>query len=160
MSTTPPILDFRDPSSLTSALSSITLIGGGINNSVPNGTTSNPVTLRLYNNHINTSGVADATNCTFAAYDDASTQGSQSLTPTIQAWLQVQVIDYNGIVTNADSQYYAIGGTVKHRVPVNSGTLSGSGANYVTFKLQVVVPANAIGANNTQGLWLESNYNL
>jgi hypothetical protein len=160
MATTPPVIDFRDPTNLANPLASYTLVGTGVGGSIPAGSTSTPYTLRIYNNYAGAAGIADATNCVLAAYDSGSTRGGMTTPAVLGTWLQVEVINYNGVTVGADTQFYAIGGTVKHSVPTNTGTIAGSAANFITVTVQVVIPANASGANINQGLWLECNYNL
>ncbi len=99
--------------------------------------------------------VADATNCVLTTYDDAVHQGLATTVPTTSKYVQVQVLDYNGGATHADSVFFAIGGSSKHAIPVNSGTLSGTGSNYVTLNVKVVIPASATQGSVGQGLWIE-----
>lgn len=160
MATLSPTIDFRDPTQTGVALGAVTLTGNGALQSIPTGTVSNVVTVRIYNNYANIAGIADATNCVLAAYDTATIQGSAATVPVLNAWLQVRVLDYNGATTNQDIQFASVGGPLKHVVPVNGAVLSGSGPNYFTVQIQVAVPASATGSVLSQALWLEADFNL
>lgn len=119
------------------------------------GTNSTPVTVRVYNNFLAAGSIADALSCVLACYDDVIHQGTAVNTPTTGLYVQVEVLDYNGSVTGADSTYYAIGGATKHAIPTNSGTISGSGANYIEVSIQIAIPATATQGSVSQGLWIE-----
>lgn len=160
MSSTAPTIDFRDPIATNTALSLLTLTGTGTSGAIPTGTYSATATIRIYNNYSAATGIADAVNCTLASYDNATQQNQATTTPVLNGWLQVQVMDYNGTPTSQDTQFYALGGSLKHRIPVNNAVLGGSTSNYVTVQVQVVIPASATGSTITQGLWLECNFNL
>jgi hypothetical protein len=150
-----PIIEWRSPTSPFGVLSSLALTGTGYNGAVVVGSTSTTATLRIYNNFSNTSGVADATSCRLACYDDTIHQGASVQPQTTGQYLQVQVANYNGNTTGADTNFYAIGGLTKHSISLNSGTLSGTGTNYFTVNVQVAIPATATQGITTQGLWLE-----
>lgn len=160
MANTAPVIDFRNPASLASPLPSLAFLGNAPNGAIPIGGTSSPLIVRIYNNYAGAANIADATNCVLSTYDAIGNQGIATLTPVVQQWLQAQVNDFNGITTNADTQFYPIGGTTVHSVPVNSATLPGSTANYFTVTYQIVVPSSASGAAYSQGVFLEYNYNL
>lgn len=154
----PPVIEFRDNSSPVTVLSTVTLSGTGAGGAIPGGTSSSPLTLRIYNNYAGAAGVGDALNCVLAVYDDTLHPGSATTEPTLSTWVQVQVLSYDGNPVGADGQYWPIGGTVKHTVPINGATLGGTGAHYLQANLQVVVPATAAGQTVTQGLWLEYSW--
>lgn len=119
-----PVIEFRDPNNPGNTISTITLTGSGINNSVVSGSASNVSSIRIYNNYVGASGIPDALNCVLAAYDDPFTAGNATTDPVKQTWLQVAVLNYCGNTTNADASYIAIGGSTKHPVPTNSATVS------------------------------------
>ena len=154
---TSPVIEWRTAAAPNADLTSLALTGSGYNGAVPLGTASAATTVRLYNNFAAASGVADATNCVLAVYDDAVHQGTAITPPSTGLYVQVDVLDYNGATLGADTSYYALGGQVKHAVPVNSGTIAGSGSNYVTLSLQVVIPTGATQGSVSQGIWLEYN---
>lgn len=160
MTTVPPVIEFRSPSAPGTVLSTLALTGTGAGGTVPPGTVSTAANLRVYNNYAAAANVADAVNCTLASYDTATTAGVATLPPVLGAYLQVAVTDYNGTTTGQDTSSTAIGGSLKHRVPVNSATLPGAAANYCTVSLQLAPPITAAGVVGSQGLWLEYNYNL
>jgi hypothetical protein len=113
--------------------------------------------IRVYNNFSAAGGIADATNCILACYDDTTHQGTAITAPCTNFYLSVEVTDYNGVTTGQDTLYYNLGGSAKHSVPVNSGTLSGTGANYFSINVLITVPATATQGAASQGLWLEYN---
>lgn len=156
---TSPVVEWRAATSPFSVLASIALTGTGVGGAIPLGTNSFPVTVRVYNNFGQLSGVADAQNCVLAVYDDAVHQGQSTTSAVTGTYLQVQVLDYDGTTTGADLAYYPIGGTTKHPVPVNGGTLQGAGAgtntHYVEVSVQITAPATAFAGQVSQGLWLE-----
>ncbi len=158
MAGTAPVFTFTDLNA--SAIITLTLLGSGSAQTIPQGTWSLPAKIRIYNNLSASAGVADAVNCVLAAYDTGIVQGGATQPQTVNQWLAVQVLDYNGATTNADAYVVPIWGTVKHAVPVNNGILSGSGANYITVLVQVLIGMSAAGGTINQGLWLEANYNL
>jgi hypothetical protein len=120
------------------------------------GQASNVFTCRIYNNFANSSTVGDAINTVLAVYDSTANQGYATTLPIQQTWLQVSVVDYNGVTTNADAgTYYPIGGTQKHPVTTNSGVISASGPNYLTVNMRLVVPSGAPAQVGTIGLFLE-----
>ena len=154
---TSPVVEWRAATTPFGTLSTLALTGSGSGNAIPMGTSSAQVSLRIYNNFAGATGVVDATNCVLAVYDDTTHQGTAVNPPSTSLYVQVQVLDYNGGTTGADTFYYAIGGQVKHALPVNSGTLGGGSSNYVTVSVQVVIPTNATQGSVSQGLWVEYN---
>lgn len=150
-----PVIEFRDSTDGSTVLSSIQLTGTGYNSSILIGESSNVYTSRVYNNYAAVGTAGDAINCALAVYDSVSQQGYATTVPIQQTWLQVSVTDYNGVTTNADTQYYPIGGTQKHAIPTNTGTISASGANYITVGMKLVVPSSAPAQVGTIGLFLE-----
>lgn len=153
-----PVIEFRNATAPNAVIASLTLQGTGFNNAIPVGGQSTPVTIRIYNNFANTAGIHDAINCVLASYDDATHQGSAASTPVSQLWLNVQVLDFNGLTGSADTNYVPIGGATKHAVPVNNGTIPGATSNYIEVNLMVVIPATASSNSVTQGLWLEYSW--
>lgn len=155
MSQTSPVVEFRSATTPFGVVSGQAMSGAGFAGAIPAGTNSNLVTLRIYNNFAGAANIADATGCVLACYDDAIHQGTAINPPSLNLYVQVQVQDYNGNATGGDSAFFAIGGQTKHALPTNSGTISGTGANYITLNVQVVVPSNAAQGSVSQGLWLE-----
>lgn len=154
---TSPVIEWRSPSTPFGVLASLALPGGGYNGAVPIGTASSTILVRLYNNFLGTAGIADATACVLTIYDDTVHQGTAITPASTGLYIQVQVVDYNGLQTNADTVFYALGGQVKHALPVNLGILGGGAANYATIAIKVVSPANATQGTISQGIWLEYN---
>jgi hypothetical protein len=154
---TAPILSYATTAG--AALASLTLTGTGAGGAVVAGTTSSAAALRDYNNQGGGSTVSDAFNCVLTTYDSSSVQGGQASAPVSGLWLQVQVLDYDGTTTGADTGFSAIGGTSKHALPVNGGHLGGgTGGHYATLQLQVVVPSTATSLSYTPALWTEYSY--
>lgn len=153
----PPVIEWRQVTSPNSVISSQAFSGSGYSGAIPAGTNSNVVQMRVYNNFSNAASIADATNAVLACYDDTVHQGLAQTTPTTSKYVQVEVVDYNGGTTGQDTTYYPIGGSTKHAVPVNSGTIGGASPNYVTVNIQIAVPSNATQGSVSQGLWLEYN---
>jgi hypothetical protein len=152
---TSPVVEFRNPTTPFAVITSLPLTGTGFSGAIPAGTTSNVLTVRIYNNFAAAGSVADALNCVLTSYDDVTHQSQGTIVPVTGQYLHVQVMDYNGVTTGADTSTFGIGGTVKHPVPTNSGTISGTGANYITVNVTAVVPANATQGAVSQGFWLE-----
>lgn len=150
-----PVMEWRSAVSPNGTLSTQPLTGGGFNGAIPVGSTSTVLTVRLYNNFAGAANIADALSCVLAVYDDVVHQGTAVTTPATGQYIQVQVVDYNGNTNGADTQYYGIGGQVKHPIPVNGGTIGGAAANYCTINIQAVLPANATQGTISLGLWLE-----
>ncbi len=151
-----PVVEWRASTFPFAVQSSVAFTGAGVGGAIPLGTSSNTVTLRLYNNFVGGGGIADAVSCVLASYDTALTQGSSSTPAVTGAYLQVSVVDYNGVTTGNDNAvFYAIGGNTKHPIPVNSGTIGGSSTNYVTLLVKIVVPTSATQGAISQGLWVE-----
>ena len=150
-----PVLEWRNVGSPNAVITSLAMTGTGFAGAIPIGTTSNTVVARIYNNFSAAASIADATNCIIASYDDTTHQGTAIAPATTGLYLSVEVNDYNGTTTGADTLFYAIGGSTKHSIPVNSGLLSGTGANYCTVTFQLSVPANAAQGAVSQGVWLE-----
>lgn len=119
-----PIIEFRSATNPYGVLPSLTLTGGGTGGAIVAGQISTAQLIRIYNNFQNAAGISDAVNCVLSSYDDALHQGLMVTLPVTQQWLQVQVVDYNGAITNADASYFSIGGTTKHILPVNGGVLN------------------------------------
>lgn len=155
MAQTSPVVEFRTVASPNGVITGQAMSGAGFAGAIPAGTNSTIVSVRIYNNFAGAASIADATGCVLAVYDDAIHQGTAINLPSTGLYVQVQVQDYNGNTTGADSLYFAIGGQTKHALPTNSGTISGNGANYVTVNVQVVVPSNAAQGSVSQGLWIE-----
>ena len=153
--TASPVVEWRSNVSAFPVITSMALTGTGSGGAIPVGTTSSTVTARLYNNFAAAGGIADALNCVLAVYDDTVHDGLALTAATLGQYVQVEVTLYNGSGTGADSVFYAIGGSVKHPIPTNSGTISGTGANYVTIVIQYVVPSTATQGAVSQGLWVE-----
>lgn len=154
---TSPVIEWRTVASPNGIVTGIAFTGSGYNGAIPVGTASSMVTVRIYNNFTATAGVADATNCVLSCYDDTVHNGIAVQKATTALYMQVQVADYNGVTTNADSSFYAIGGQTKHAIPTNNGVIAGASANYLTINLQVVVPTGATQGSVSQGVWLEYN---
>ena len=153
-----PVITWTTSTTPFPALTSLAFTGAGPGGAIPMGTTSGSQTVRLYNNFAAASSIADATGCVLAIYDDAVHQGIATGVPSLSFFAQVQVLNYNGGITGADALFYPIGGITKHPVPTNGGTISGTGANYVTVSLQIVIPASAsVQGLLSQGIWLEYN---
>jgi hypothetical protein len=153
-----PVIEYRSNTTPFPVLTSLTLTGSGGGGSIVAGQSSTPVTIRIYNNFAAAGSIDDAVNCVLAAYDNIAVQGLATIDPVTQAWCQVEVLSYDGNSTGADLAYTAIGGSAKHPVLVNSGTLSGSGAHYIQVSLKIVVPSLASGSATTQGFWLEYSF--
>lgn len=130
-----PVIEFRDPNTPSTVLTTIALTGSGTNGAIVSGTASNAATVRVYNDYARSAGIPDAFNCALAAYDDPYVAGGATSQPVIGTWLQVAVMDYDGITTGGDydthgsTVYTPIGGATTHTVPVNGATLAGSLAN-------------------------------
>src|SRR5258707_3455334 len=139
----PPTIEWRASTTPFAVVSSLAFVGTGFGGAIPSGTISTSQQVRIYNNFTNAASIADATNCTLAVYDDTVHQGLASTTPTTTKYVQVEVNDYNGTTTNQDVVFFPIGGSSKHLIPVNSGTIGGSGTNYVTLTIQIAIPSNA-----------------
>jgi hypothetical protein len=152
---TSPVVEWRSSTTPFAVITSLAMTGSGYSGAIPLGTVSATATIRVYNNFAAAGGIADATNCILATYDDTTHQGLAISAPVTGLYLSVQVLDYNGTTTGADSVAYLIGGGTKHAVPVNSGTLSGSGSNYFTIVLEIAIPSTAAQGSLSQGLWLE-----
>jgi hypothetical protein len=150
-----PVVEWRIVAGPNTVLTSQALAGSGFSGAIPLGTSSTLTTIRIYNNFLATAGIADATNCILASYDDTTHQGTAITGPTINNYLTVEVVDYNGTATGADTLYFPIGGNTKHLIPVNGAVLSGTGANYFTINLIIVAPMSATQGLLSQGLWLE-----
>jgi hypothetical protein len=155
--TSSPVVEWRQVASPNSAVSSQAFSGTGYNGAIPAGTSSGVVQVRIYNNFANAASIADATNTVIACYDDTIHQGLAQTIPTTNKYVQVQVVDYNGTTTGQDAGYYGVGGSIKHAIPVNGGTIGGASANYVTVNIQIAAPSNATQGAISQGLWLEYN---
>jgi hypothetical protein len=153
-----PVIEFRSNVSAFPVLASVTLLGAGPGNAIVAGNSSTPQTIRIYNNFAGAGSISDAVNCVLASYDNIAQQSVSITDPVTQAWLQVEVLSYDGNVTGADSAYTAIGGSAKKPVPVNSGVLAGGASHYIQVSLKIVVPALGAGSAITQGLWLEYSY--
>ncbi len=153
-----PFLEYRASTTPFAVLSSLQLVGTGAGSAIIAGQTSLVSTLRVYNNFAAGGGVGDALNCVLAAYDSITAQGQATGVATAGAWLQVQVQDYNGVTTGQDTQFFAIGGTQKHAVPTNSGTIAGATTNYITLNVKAVVPVGAPTGTQPLALWLEYSY--
>ena len=152
---TSPVVEWRASTTPFAVVSSVALAGSAFSGAIPVGTTSTPVTLRIYNNFTGAAGVVDALSCVIAAYDDTIHEGQATSVPSSKQYLQVKVTDYNGVTTGADATFFAIGGAVKHPLPVNGGTLGGASTNFATVILQAAIPATAVQGAVSQGLWLE-----
>jgi hypothetical protein len=113
--------------------------------------------VRIYNNFSNAASIADATNAVIAVYDDTVHQGAATAVPTTSKYVQVEVNDYNGTTTGQDSTFFPIGGSIKHAIPVNSGTIGGASPNYVSVTIQIAVPSGATQGAVSQGIWCEYN---
>lgn len=150
-----PVIEWRIVAGPNTVITSLALTGSGYSGAIPLGTSSSVFTVRLYNNYLVAAGIADATNCILASYDDVTHQGTAITGPTLNDYLTVSVADYNGSTTGADTLYYPIGGNTKHLVPVNNAVLSGTGSNYFTINLILVIPMTATQGLLSQGLWLE-----
>jgi hypothetical protein len=152
---TSPVVEWRNPTTPFAVITSLALTGSGASGAVPLGTSSTVASIRVYNNFLAAGGIADATNCILASYDDTTHQGTAITPPTTGLYLSVQVTNYNGVTTGADTLYYLLGGSTKHVVPVNAALLSGTGSNYFSINLQVTIPSTAAQGATSQGLWLE-----
>jgi hypothetical protein len=150
-----PVIEWRIVAGPNTVITSQAMTGSGFSGAIPISTSSSVTQVRIYNNYLAAAGIADATNCILATYDDVTHQGTAITGPTLGDYLAVQVIDYNGVATGADTLYYPIGGATKHLVPVNTAILSGTGANYFTINLQLVIPMTGTQGALSQGLWLE-----
>jgi hypothetical protein len=152
-----PVIEWRSATSPYGVLSSLAFSGTGYAGAIGIGTASISQTVRVYNNFAGATGIADATNCVIALYDDTIHQGIATGNPSVNKYVNVKVADYNGNTLGADIFSYSIGGTAKHAIPTNGGTISGATANYITVTLQVIVPANASQGAVSQGIWIEYN---
>jgi hypothetical protein len=152
-----PVLEWRTTDSSHTVLTALAMSGSGFGGAIPIGTSSVSQTVRVYNNYAAASNIADATNCVIACYDDTIHQGTAITPATSNHYVNVKVLDYNGSTTNADFFAYPIGGTTKHAFAVNGGSIGGSGANYVTVTLTIMIPANATQGSVSQGVWIEYN---
>jgi hypothetical protein len=150
-----PVVEWRNPTTPFAVVTTQAMTGTGFGGAIPVGANSSQVTLRLYNNFAGAASIADAVACVLAVYDDTIHQGQATSTATTGLYVQVQCTDYNGSTTGADTQFYAIGGSIKHLIPVNSGTIGGATANYVTVVIQIAAPSTAMQGFVSQGLWLE-----
>jgi hypothetical protein len=150
-----PVMEWRAAITPFAVITNQAFTGSGFAGAIPVGTNSGAVTIRLYNNFAAAASIADALNCTLACYDDTVHQGIAINPQTTGLYTQIQVLDYNGVTTGADALYYAIGGQTKHALPTNSGTVSGSGANYVEVSIRISIPANATQGSAGGGLWVE-----
>ena len=150
-----PVVEWRASTTPFATISTQAFTGAGFGGAIPVGTTSSPVTVRVYNNFAAAGSIADALNCVLAAYDDVVHQGTGINPSTVGLYTQVEVNDYNGVTTGADTSFFAIGGSTKHAIPTNGGTISGTGANYCTVNIQISVPATATQGSVSQGLWIE-----
>jgi len=150
-----PVIEWRNSTNPFAVITSVALAGTGLSGAIPVGTSSNVATVRVYNNFAAAGSIADATSCILAVYDDTSHQGVAINSPTTGLYIQVEVTDYNGVTTGADTNYFALGGQTKHAIPTNSGTIAGAAANYCTVNIKAVVPANAVQGAVSWGLWLE-----
>jgi hypothetical protein len=157
--TSSPVMTFNSAITPFPQITSLALSGNGYNGAIPAGSSSTVATILLYNNFAGAASIADALNCVLAVYDNTTNQGSASTAPTYGLYVQVQVTNYNGNTTGADTAYFAIGGQTKHPVPTNSGTISGAingtSGNYITINVMIVVPPTATQSAVTQGLWVE-----
>lgn len=153
--TSAPVIEWRSSITPFGTIASVAITGSGSSGAVPIGTSSNVATVRLYNNFAAAGSIADATSCVLTSYDDTVHQGIATTVPVTSQYLLVQVVNYNGSTTSADTQYFAIGGSTRHAIPTNSGTLSGTGANYVTINIKINAPSTATQGAISQGLWLE-----
>lgn len=153
----PPVITWNSATTPYSAITSLAFTGSGYGGAIPSGTISNVNQVRIYNNFAAASGIADATGCVIAVYDDTVHQGSATSAASVGKYVNAEVNDYNGSTTGADGAYLAIGGLAKHAIPVNSGTIGGAVANYVTVSFKIIVPASATQGNISQGIWLEYN---
>jgi hypothetical protein len=150
-----PVIEWRAVANPNGIVSTQGLTGGGFGGAIPVGTSSTIFTARLYNNFAAAAGIADALSCVLAVYDDTTHQGSAVTNVASQHYIQVEVIDYNGVTTNGDTVFYPIGGSTKHPIPVNGGTLGGAVANYCTVNIQAVIPSTASQGSVSVGLWCE-----
>ena len=150
-----PVIEWRASTTPFAVISSQAFTGSGFGGAIQVGTSSAVITVRVYNNFAAAGSIVDATNCTLAVYDDTIHQGQATTTPTTGHYVNVKVTDYNGVTTGADTLYFPIGGLTKHAVPVNSGTIAGAVANYITVNIQIVVPTSATQGSVSQGIWLE-----
>lgn len=153
----PPVIEWRASTTPFAVVSSLAFVGTGFGGAIPSGTTSTSQQIRIYNNFTNAASIADATNCTLAVYDDTVHQGLATSTPTTAKYVQVEVNDYNGTTTGQDTVFFPIGGSVKHLIPVNGGTIGGSATNYVTVTIQIAIPSSATQGAIAQGIWVEYN---
>lgn len=154
---TSPVIEWRVATTPFAVLTSSAITGSGSGGSIPVGSTSNTLVVRLYNNFAAASGIADALSCVLAVYDDTVHSGVATQASSTGLYVQVEVIDYNGVTTGQDTLYVGIGGSTKHAIPVNTGTIGGTGANYVTINIQVVVPSTSTQGAVSQGIWVEYN---
>lgn len=152
---TSPIVEWRNSTSPFASIASLAITGSGYNGAIPVGTSSSVMTVRVYNNFVNTTGIADATNCVIACYDDTIHQGTAVNPETVGQYVGVSITDYNGTTTGGDTTFFQIGGSIKHPVAVNAGTIVGASSNYITVQIQVIIPQNAAQGSVTQGLWIE-----
>lgn len=150
-----PVLEFRSASAPYGLLSLLNLTGSGVGGAISIGSTSNPATLRIYNNFAGAGSVGTAYNIVLASYDSEATWGSMTTEPITGTWLQVKVLDYDGSTSGADITYFAIGGAAKHAAPVNGGQIAANVAHYMTISTQVSIPSTTGLATGSQGLWVE-----
>lgn len=155
MALSSPVVEWRNATTPFAVISSVAFTGTGFSGAIPVGSNSSSVTIRIYNNFANAANIADAVLCTLAVYDDTVHQGQATSKATTGFYVQVQCTDYNGNTTGGDTQFVGIGGQTKHQIPVNGGTIGGTGTNYVTVVIQIAVPSTASQGSVSQGLWLE-----
>lgn len=154
---TAPVIEWRATTTPFATIASLAFTGSGFSGAIPAGTNSNSQQVRIYNNFAAAASIADATNAVIAVYDDTVHQGSATSVPTTSKYVQVEVNDYNGVTTGQDSTFFPIGGSIKHAIPVNGGTLGGAVPNYVTVTIQIAVPSSATQGAVSQGIWVEYN---
>src|SRR4051812_14039328 len=107
---TSPVVEFRNPTTPFAVITSLPLVGTGFSGAIPAGTTSNFLTVRIYNNFAAAGSVADALNCVLTSYDDVTHQSQGTIVPVTGQYLHVQVMDYNGVTTGADTSTFGVGG--------------------------------------------------
>ena len=151
-----PVISWRSNTTPFPVITSVALTGNGVSGAInSNDGFSATSTIRVYNNFSAAGSIADALNCQFASYDDTTHQGSSATYPVANQMLLVQVTNYNGSTSGAGGGATIGGSLAKLPVSTNSGTISGSGSNYVTLTLYVIIPLGMTPGSYSQGLWLE-----
>lgn len=151
-----PVISWRSNTTPFGVISSVALTGSGTSGAVTaNDGLSNSSVIRVYNNFAAAGSIADALNGQFASYDDTTHQGTSATYPVANQLMILQVLNYNGSTAGVGGGAFVGGSSAKLVSSANSGTLSGTGSNYLTLNVQVVVPLSMTPGAYSQGLWYE-----